>query len=243
MLGGGFAGFHGVGVAGDQRVVQRDAGFGEGGPVTGAALHGGGGVFRAHDQPDPGVAVVDEFAGGQVAAEVVVADRGGVDAVGAQDQDLPAVAVDAQRGTDAGGGADDPVDPAVQQGLHRDPLRVGVVLGGGDDGEQAAGGGRGGDLLVEHGHHGVGEPGHDHPDGAGAGPAHGGRQRVTDVAEVGGGHPDPFRGRGFRGRVAVRPAPGMRWRCSRRPPGPHPAGVTTPASSNRCDGDLSRIGG
>ncbi len=104
-----------------------------------------------------------------------------------------------QRGTDAGGGPDDPVDPAVQQGLHGHSFDVGAVLGGGDDGEQAASGGGGGDLLVEHGHHGVGEPGHDHPDGAGAGPAHRGRQRVTDVAEVSGGHPDPFRGRGFRG--------------------------------------------
>ena len=199
MLAAALAGFHGVRVAGDQRVVQADAGFGEGGPVAGPALHGGGGVLRAHDQADPGVAVVDEFAGGQVAAEVVVADRGGVDAVGAQDQDLPGVAVDPQRGTDAGGGADDPVDPAVQQGLHRHPFGLGPIPGGGDHGEQAAGGGRGGDLLVEHGHHGVGEPGHDHPDGAGAGPAHPGRQRVADVAEVGGGHPDPFRGRGRGG--------------------------------------------
>ena len=178
---------------------SADTGFGEGGPVTGPALHRGGGVFRAHDQADPAVAVVDQFAGGQVAAEVVVADRGGVDAVGAQDQDLPGIAVDAQRGADAGGGADDPVDPAVQQGLHRHAFCLGPVSGGGDHREQAACGGRGGDLFVEHGHHGVGEPGHDHPDGAGAGPAHSGRQRVTDVAEVGGGHPDPFRGRGFRG--------------------------------------------
>jgi LacI family transcriptional regulator len=52
------------------------------GPVAGAPLHCGGGVLRAHDQADPGVAVVDEFAGGEVAAEVVVADGGGVDAVG-----------------------------------------------------------------------------------------------------------------------------------------------------------------
>src|SRR5207342_850757 len=141
--------FHGVGVAGDQRVVQGDAGFGEGSPVAGPALHGGGGVLRSHDQTDPAVAVVDEFAGGQVAAEVVVADRGGVDAVGAQDQDLPAVAVDAQRGAGAGGGADDPVDPAVQQGLHRHPFRLGPVAGGGDDGEQATSSGGGGDLLVQ----------------------------------------------------------------------------------------------
>jgi len=173
-VGGELAGLHRVRVAGDQAVVQGDAGLGQCVPVAVPAGHGGGGVFRSHDQPDRGVAVVDEFAGGQVAAEAVVADGGGVDAVGAQGQHLagpgPGV-VDVQRGAGAGGGADDAVDPAVQQGLHGQPLGVGPVPGGGHDREQPPGQGGGGDLLVEHGHHRVGQPGHDDSDGAGAGAA------------------------------------------------------------------------
>jgi hypothetical protein len=116
------------------------------------------------------VAEVDEVAGREVCTEAVVPDGGGADPVGAEGEHVGHRTFGFGRRVEAGGGEDQAVHPAALQGLHGDALGVGIVLRGGHDREQSAGAAGAGDLLVEHGHHGVGEPGDDDADRAGAGP-------------------------------------------------------------------------
>ena len=135
--------------------------------------------------------------GWQIAAELVVAERGGADVVGAQCEDVghpgPQLGGDASRAVES-------TSPSTR-GARRSPRRSGgrgwssVVA----TMAKLAAGRTPCELLEEHGHHGVGEPRHQDPDGAVCWPR---IRRPTGrvVAEFGRAPGDAFGGRvGDRG--------------------------------------------
>jgi hypothetical protein len=133
------------------------------------------------------MAEIEEVAGGEVAAELVVAGGGGADPVGAQRQDVrDLVGPELRREVvvESGGGQDEAVHALTKQALGGRALRVRVVVGGGDDREARSLGAGAGDLLEQDRHHGVGEPGHQHTDGARVLPAQPGGVDVTAITEL-----------------------------------------------------------